>query len=92
VISYLQGQEGIHFEVKAWKVSQGALWQCSVGNLFGRLAINIEYGIFHGISTHENRKISASNGFLRANYYRVGVGVGSGRHWLAPAIRKNNLV
>ncbi len=53
------------------------MWQRSVGNLFGRLAINIEHGIFHGIDICDHRKTRANTGFSRLIYNRMGVSLGA---------------
>jgi hypothetical protein len=48
VIQYLQEQEGIHLEVKARKVAQGAVDQCSIGNFSEHFEGFSEHDIFHG--------------------------------------------
>ena len=49
VIHYLQEQEGVHLEVKARKVTEGAVYQCSIGNFFKHFEGFSEHGISHGI-------------------------------------------
>jgi hypothetical protein len=46
VIRYLQEQEGIHLEVKARKIAQGAVWQRLISYFSGQLAGFFEHGIF----------------------------------------------
>ena len=53
--SLLAEQEGIHLEVKAGKIAQGAVWQRSIGNFPEHLAGFSENGIFHGIATCTNK-------------------------------------
>ncbi len=49
VIRYLQEQEGIHLEVKARKVSQGACIRAQSAH-FEHFQGFFEHGIFHGIT------------------------------------------
>ncbi len=50
VIQCLQAQEGIHQEIKARKVTQGAVYQCSTCNFLEPFEGFSEHGIFHGIA------------------------------------------